>query len=134
MEKRMWTHPLTSVEQFAANEYVAACGDSGTTFIFKCDAGLKSGGTVVLDANNNWEYEPPIFGGDDRILALGSYHQCGEEHIAESTDDFMQGWYHDNVNLDITDWIRVIIWRGAKGDNVHCTTNLDKNTWETGKS
>ena len=34
MERRVWTHPLTQVQKFEANEYVAACGDSGTTYLF----------------------------------------------------------------------------------------------------
>lgn len=28
----------------------------------------------------------------------------------------------------------VIVWRGEKGDNIHCTKNLDMKTWETAKS
>ena len=29
MEGRVWRRPLTEVQKFEANEYVAACGDSG---------------------------------------------------------------------------------------------------------
>ena len=31
MDKRVWEQPVTLVQKFEANEYVAACGDSGTT-------------------------------------------------------------------------------------------------------
>ena len=28
MERRIWARPLTEVQKFEANEYVAACGDT----------------------------------------------------------------------------------------------------------
>ena len=28
----------------------------------------------------------------------------------------------------------VIVWRGPKEDNTHCTTNLNIDTWQTAKS
>ena len=31
--------PLTVVQKFAPNEYVAACGDHGVTYKFECNAG-----------------------------------------------------------------------------------------------
>lgn len=37
--KRVYEAPAVSLEQFAANEYIAACGDTGTVYKFVCDAG-----------------------------------------------------------------------------------------------
>lgn len=37
--KKEWTEPVVEVQEFAANEYVAACGDSGKVYKFVCDAG-----------------------------------------------------------------------------------------------
>ena len=51
MEGRVWRRPLTEVQKFEANEYVAACGDSGTTYKFKCDAGGGESGNVYLETN-----------------------------------------------------------------------------------
>ena len=51
MEKRVWENPLTMVQQFVPNEYVAACGDSGTTYLFTCDAGGGRIGSVYLETN-----------------------------------------------------------------------------------
>ena len=34
-----WTRPRAEVQQFATNEYVSACGEHGTTYGFKCNAG-----------------------------------------------------------------------------------------------
>lgn len=37
--KKEWMEPVVEVQEFAANEYVAACGDSGKVYKFVCDAG-----------------------------------------------------------------------------------------------
>ena len=114
MEKKVWENPLTMVQQFVPNEYVAACGDGDDKF------------------------EPVLTGilGGDRYMGTG-YHACGEKHVTQTGDEFIEGWY-------VTGWDavtgqgdiakKVIIWRGPDGNNIHCTTNLDKNTWETAKS
>ena len=36
--KKEWMEPVVEVQEFAANEYVAACGDSGKVYKFVCDA------------------------------------------------------------------------------------------------
>ena len=40
--KKEWMEPVVEVQEFAANEYVAACGDSGKVYKFVCDAGPVS--------------------------------------------------------------------------------------------
>ena len=37
--KKEWMEPVVEVQEFAANEYVAACGDSGKVYKFVCGAG-----------------------------------------------------------------------------------------------
>ena len=44
--KKTWEEPRILVQQFMPNEYVAACGDSGTVYNFVCDAGGGTPGTV----------------------------------------------------------------------------------------
>ena len=51
MERRVWTRPLTEVQKFEANEYVAACGESGVVYKFKCDAGDGVYGSVYEETN-----------------------------------------------------------------------------------
>ena len=34
MEGRVWRRPLTEVQKFEANEYVAACGEAEQVFIY----------------------------------------------------------------------------------------------------
>ena len=92
MEKRVWTKPLAQVEQFLANEYVAACGDSGITYKFKCTAGGGAVGRVKgEDGKSN------------------HYYACNIEHIAESTDDFINGTYEECTDYDS--------WWGCSGEH-----------------
>lgn len=43
--------PLTVVQKFAPNEYVAACGDHGVTYKFECNAGGGIPGSVYQETN-----------------------------------------------------------------------------------
>lgn len=138
MEGKVWRRPLTEVQKFEANEYVAACGDSGTTYLFKCDAGGGDSGDVYVESNGveGLQTRGEWVGGWDghwqeADRSLGGYHACGTEHEADSEDEFLNGYYVPYWSDDVT---KVIIWRGPYNDNVHCTTNLDKNSWETAKS
>ena len=136
MEK-VWRKPHAVVQKFEANEYIAACGDTNDEYLFKCDAMGGITGTVFYSDGDD-TFEPSLTGllGDDRLMGTG-YHACGETHTTQVGDDFIEGWY-------VTGWdaitgegelvTKVIIWRGPEGNNIHCTTNLDKNSWETAKS
>lgn len=129
---KSYKKPVLNVERFTPNEFVAACGDTNNEYIFKCDAmGGVLGAVFYSDGDDKFE---PI-SGQDKYMGMG-YHACGEEHITQVGDDFIEGWY-------VTGWdgisggdfvTKVIIWRGPDGKNIHCTTNLDKNSWETAKS
>lgn len=131
MERKVWRRPLTEVQKFEANEYVAACGDTNNEYIFQCDAMGGFTGTVFYSDGDD-SFEP--FSGD-RWMGTG-YHACGEEHVTQTGDEFIEGWYVTGWDgITGGDWVKkVIIWRGPDGNNIHCTTNLDKNTWETAKS
>lgn len=130
--KKVWTAPEAIAEQFAANEYVAECGDSGVVYKFKCDAGGGKSGYVYLETNGTPGLQT---GGQNADQYLSGYHACGVTHEAESTDDFLEGYYVVSGGLFGEDTITpVIVWRGPNNDNTHCTTILDKNEWETAKS
>ena len=128
---RKYVKPVMESEMFAANEYIAACGDTNYEYIFECDAMGGVTGTVFYDDGDH-KFEPF---GDDRWMGAG-YHACGEKHKTLKGDDFIHGWYATGWDgITGGDWYKeVIIWRGADGKNIHCTTNLDMNTWETAKS
>lgn len=122
--RREWMEPVIEVQKFVANEYVAACGDSGTVYKFKCDAG-EGTYAVYVDSNNNGKYDLI------KDQWLGDYHACGATHDASVRDEFLNGFIHKPFSLEYTP---VVIWRGEDGKNIHCTTNLDINTWATAKS
>lgn len=129
MEGRVWKRPLTEVQKFEANEYVAACGESGVTYKFVCDAsGLFGlGGIVWDDTNGNGEFDGPEV---DHFRSL--YSPCSETHIAESTDDFSVGFLTSVGS--VLKPKKVIVWAGADDNNTHCTTKLNMDEWETAKS
>lgn len=133
MERRVWMRPVTGVQKFEANEYVAACHDWNTVYKFTCDAGGGAWGDVYTQDGTN------LTEGRSRY-----YHACGTTHEASTQDDFISGYYIQNGGNDKTgDWtwwgwedyekIPVIIWTD-NGTDVHCTTNLDQDSWETTKS
>ena len=128
--KKVWSRPLTVVQNFEANEYVAACGDKGTVYKFKCDAGEWYGGDVYLETNGKPGLQIAEWGVESD-KPLGGYHRCGKEHEAATTDDFLDGYFIPYGSLQATS---VIVWRGSDGQNVHCTTILNKDDWETSKS
>lgn len=137
MERKVWRRPCTEVQKFEANEYVAACGDSGVTYLFTCDAGGGKSGKVYLETNGRPGLQTD-WGGDQY---LSGYHACGTQHEADSDDAFLNGYY---VTEEYVGWwpfghyetitTDVIVWRGPNNDNTHCTTNLDQDSWETAKS
>lgn len=130
MERKVWRRPFTEVQKFEANEYVAACGDSGTTYLFTCDAGGGKSGDVYLETNG-LEGLQTGWGGD---RYLSGYHACGTKHEADSDDEFLDGYYVTGGFWEQEKVTKVIVWRGPDNDNTHCTTNLNKNSWETAKS
>ena len=135
---REYVKPMMDSEVFAANEYFSACGDSGITYYFQCDAG---------EPYRYWQ--PGIFGGhwetDDhpyRVVAnngesWSNYGPCDATHVAESSDQFLNG-YIDNMHTPENENIPVIIWKEYVGGwqqwNIHCTTNLNQDSWVTAKS
>ena len=133
MDKRVWKQPMTMVQKFEANEYVAACGDSGVVYNFECNAGDRrnsynvyyDNGTPLASSNGNEEWYAQFTG----------YHPCGATHEAESNSGFYDGYmYLQNWRGNNTgDRIDVVIWT-ERGTDVHCTTNLDMDKWETAKS
>lgn len=125
MKKKEWVRPRAVVQEFVPNEYIAACGDSGTVYNFECDA---SGGTLYYYPKGDGKIDG-IYNGDERAIELGSYHPCGATHEADSTSGFYDGYVQTRRKK-----IPVIVWRGRYGRNGHATTNLDMSTWETAKS
>ncbi len=134
--RKEWMEPVIEVQEFVANEYVASCGESGKVYNFECNAGKSENSYYVY--TNGADGLP----GTSDDVRLGGYHPCGKTHSAESDSDFAYGYMYriygydwlGRPQVDRNDCTNVIIWRGEDGNNIHCTTNLDINSWETAKS
>lgn len=139
---RKYKKPVLNVEHFTANEFIAACHDQNTVYKFKCDAGNGVYGGVYQETNGQPGLQIGGRNGDRRITrGESTYHACGETHEASTTSDFIQNCYYipgsaydRRKGWDTSQAINVIVWRGQYGNNVHCTTNLNMDTWETSKS
>ena len=136
-----YVRPMMESEVFAANEYIAACGDSGVVYKFRCDAGNGVYGSVYEETNGIPGLQTGR-NGDDRLVTYSNglfgesgFHACDSTHEAESTSDFVNGYYC--AKGDISNPLKVIVWKEPRGwwsDDIHCTTNLDQDSWETTKS
>lgn len=135
--KRVYENPRMVVEQFEANEYIAACGDSGTVYKFECNAGSKwNSYHVYLNGPDGKAYTSDDIDWSARSGNLRTYSPCGATHEASTTDDFPAGYMHKVSgwnNKNTGNPISVIVWTDG-GTNTHCTANLDMDSWETAKS
>lgn len=127
--KKAFDMPKIVVEQFVPNEYVAACGDSGTTYYFECNAGETWKRYAVKDSAGRIA----TISGKYMDGYWNYYHPCGETHTAPSNSGFLSGYHLDDPRTDGDENIQVVIWT-ENNTNVHCTTELDMNEWETAKS
>lgn len=137
MEKKIWTAPKATVEQFMANEYIAsACGEQNTVYKFECNAGSRwNEYHVYLNGLDGVAHTADDIDWSARSGRLATYSPCGATHEASTTEDFPAGYMYqvNGRNQNTGDPIDVIVWT-ERGNNTHCTTNLDMNSWETAKS
>ena len=129
--KATWTKPLAEVEQFMANEYVAAaCGDDHTVYYFECDAPR---GNLYYYKNGDGKVDG-VYTGNGSAELLGSYKPCAAQHEASTTNPFYDGFVDRNGNRRCDSGEEVIVWRGPRNNNGHATAQLDMDSWETAKS
>lgn len=134
--KKAYQKPTLATQLFAANEYVAGCGATNNQYKFVCNANsdgwFTDGGSVYVDSNNNGQWDVPAFGAGDK--RLGSYSPCQETHVTRDGDEFLDGFLVNLLAGKDQKVQKVKIWRGEDGHNIHCTKNLDIESWETAKS
>ncbi|MCD7809259.1 MAG: hypothetical protein LUH02_07940 [Erysipelotrichaceae bacterium] len=134
--KMTYIKPTIETQLFTPNEYVAACGDSGTVYNFECNAGSSNKSYYIHDGNGNYQTISGYYLGprDSSHSNSTTYHPCGTTHEAESNSGFLTGYYLDDSSTTrVVESIPVIIWT-ANNTNVHCTTNLDMSSWSIAKS
>lgn len=127
MEKKIWSRPLTKVQGFEANEYVAACGvNEKGEYLFKCDFPQ---GKVYVKSGDSYK---PVRSGNI------SYHPCGKTHTTTDMGDFVDGYVdqpnrYGSYNGKKDSGEEAIIWveYNSKGSVVdfHATKNVDWKTW-----
>lgn len=134
--KKIWSAPVAIAEQFAANEYVAACGDENRVYKFECTAARGTAyyygtGDGIVDGN---------YTGTGSATSLGGYKPCKAKHEAPTTGDFYDGFVdrNDNGRCDSGEeaiiWVEYIPTIFGMFENPHATENLNMDSWETAKS
>ena len=138
---KKYMKPTMEGQMFVSNEFVSACGDSGTTYLFECNAGTRPYEYITEECHLTWDgikcedvvatdnYPYDVYRENGR--GMGSYGPCGEKHEAPATNEFIRGYMVHQHTGEKTD---VIIWTGPYKDDIHCTTNLDMNSWSVAKS
>lgn len=132
--KRAYSKPILESETFVPQNYIAACGDTEYgNYLFECNAGLENtsynvffnDGTPYASSNGDDEWYAPFTG----------YHPCYEKHEAATNSEFLNGYMYkqDRRGNNSGSRINVIIWTDNR-TNVHCTKNLNQDSWEMAKS
>lgn len=137
MKKQTWEEPQILVQKFMPNEYIAACGDSGITYNFECNAGEAGHQYAIWDGT----YKQHRYGNTPNYSTINGHKfdgnwyftPCKKTHEADSDSGFLTGYYLDDTSTRTVEKIPVVIWTDNHTD-VHCTTNLDMNSWTTAKS
>ena len=128
--KKEYVAPTMVCEEFAANEYVAACGDENRVYKFVCDA---PGGELYYYPNSDGNIDGQYNGTGSAVCLtsgwLSSYSPCNEKHEAPTTAEYYDGYVIRNGQKH-----NVIVWRGVNNNNGHATAQLDMDSWETAKS
>lgn len=129
--RKTWEEPRIIVQEFVANEYVAACGDENKVYNFTCDA---AGGILYYYPQSD-ENIDGIYNGTGKAERIGDfYHPCGAAHEASVTDDFYDGFVRKYKFGGGYSDTPVIVWRGPQNNNGHATENLIMDSWTTSKS
>lgn len=127
---KKYMKPTMEGQMFVSNEFVSACGDSGKTYYFECNAGTK-------DYDGQYPYK--IYRTSNNRLVADSFEPCGETHVAEANDEFFAA-YMDDKRTDAKEQINVMVWAEPIQTwlgtmySYHCTDKLKIEDWETAKS
>ena len=132
---KLWESPITQISKFAANEYVAACGDENKVYYFTCDA---EGGNLYYYPTGDGTVDG-IYNGRGSAELLGDYSPCSREpnHPVEPGQrNFYDGFVDYNRNKQCDSGEEVIVWSYMTifRRNGHATAQLDMDSWETEKS
>lgn len=123
--RKTWEEPKIMVEEFSANEYVAACeGTEYGDYLFECNAGNMGTNYAVKDASGRTATISGYYLNGSR----GWFTPCKETHQSSTVDVYLTGYHLDDPTTPNDENIEVIVWTNNNTD-VHCTTNLDRESW-----
>ena len=128
--KKQYSSPNLMEEQFAANKYVAACDHSTQygNYKFECNAGTTGKQYYIHDGSRYARINGKLFGPGGYI-----FHPCNETHESPTTDDYLTGYFLDDMSTPKIESIPVIIWTD-NGTDLHATENLDRDSWVVDRS
>ncbi|MCQ2267551.1 MAG: hypothetical protein MJZ83_01595 [Bacteroidaceae bacterium] len=147
--KNTYVKPEMQVEEFLANQYVAACGDTEYgNYKFLCNAGGGTYGAIFLK-NSDGSYTRLSSSKD-------SFHACGESHETPVKDHYYEGlfdvdsnhsngnespcliWYKEDTK---NEWVwengkrvKKTVGLGTYSYSGHATSNMSRDSWTTVKS
>lgn len=129
--KKHYVKPMMLGEEFLANEFVSACGDTEYgVYEFTCTAGDgKDGGLYIRKTS--------IFGGTywDMVSTTSkSYHACNDKHETSVWDDYKEGIFDSDTNHENGNEIPCLIWYHGGRYMGHASTGLTREEWEVLKS
>ena len=140
---KSYEKPIMVVENFTAQEFIAACGDSGVNYLFDCNAPK---GSLYYFPKSDGNLDGTYTGSDEAEFIGDSFHPCGAKHETNNNGDFYEGFVDYNKDGEYTYGKnvdeRVIVWRVMEWDedkeknrlNSHATNKLNMQSWETQKS
>ena len=130
--KKIYERPVMVCENFKVDEYCSTCGKVEKEYYFDCNEDPGFIGFVYKESNGQDGLQ---FG--DTLFAT-SFDDCAEHHpLTESElSGLMNGYVvkHQVGSGELLSAVPVLIWTGKNGNNCHCTTNVNVNTWETNLS
>lgn len=130
--KKAYIKPILESETFVPQEYVAACNEEATSYLFTCDAYSQwhSGGW------GRGHYSPLYYYKNGSPNKLGGYHPCQATHLAPVKDEFYPGFVDNNENgredpgEECYVWLEKGHWWGESYiKDWHATKNINPNSW-----
>lgn len=144
--KNEYVKPEMVIEKYMAEHNVAEdCSKKpgGRTVYFVCDAGESNKHYAVKNASGTVQTISGYYlNGNNSAWSYGTnYHPCGDTHTFQlngnqqlsDRKDIITGMHLDDPDTRKDENIAVTIWTN-NDTNVHCTTIINPQEWDTSKS
>jgi len=134
---KKWMKPEAVVQQFVANDYVAACS---THYVFDCNVPAE-GGRIAAPAGG---FDCLVEGQVVHFANALYFSPCGTHYAEKATSGFspytFTQYKADGVIRNLDKPINGYVWYQYSDEShsyitrIHATTNTDVSSWETTKS